>query len=67
MNIQKIPVRMVLYPRDIMNIMGCSRMTAYRLIQKIREANGKSRMGFVTVQEFCSYCEIKEEDVVRYL
>jgi transposase-like protein len=67
MILQKIPVRMVLYPRDVINIMGCSRTTAYRLIKKIRQANGKKNLGFVTLQEFCSFCEMNEEHVIKYL
>ena len=58
---------MVLYTRDVMNITGRSRRTAYRLMQKIRHFFGKSEAGFVTLKEFCIYCEMEEEEVMKYL
>jgi hypothetical protein len=67
MELKSIPVRMVLYPRDIVLITGKSLRACQRLVVKIRLAYGKSGSGFVTVREFCSYCGFLEEEVMKYL
>jgi hypothetical protein len=39
--IRKIPLRLVIYPKDVENITGRRDRTARKLLQKIREALGK--------------------------
>jgi hypothetical protein len=67
MELRKIPDRIVLYPRDIVNITGRNIRTAQRIIKKIRAANGKGNGGFITRKEFCQFCNLDEEDVMKYL
>jgi len=63
----KIPLRVVLYPKDVENITGRSDRTARKLLQKIRLALGKSPDEFVTVKEFCTFYGIEEELVKDFL
>jgi hypothetical protein len=67
MELNKIPERMVIRPRDIMNITGYSRSTATRILQKIRLIYGKEPDEWVIVPEFCAVCGLKEEEVRKYL
>lgn len=67
MELNKIPDRSVLYPRDIENIFGCCRHTARRIAKQIREGLGKLYMGFVTLTEFCNHFQMQEEEVRKYL
>ena len=63
----KIPLRVVLYPKDVENITGRSDRTARKLLQTIRGAFGKSSHEFVTVKEFCAFTGIDEELVKDFL
>ena len=62
-----VPDRIVIYPRDVQNITGCSERSARRILQRIRIANKKTDEQFVSVTEFCAYTGLKEEDVRRFL
>ena len=63
----KTPVRVVLYPKDVENITGRRGRTARKLLQKIRQALGKSKNDFITVKEFCLFTGIDEELVKDFL
>jgi len=63
----KIPLRVVVYPKDVENITGRCPRTARKLLQTIREALGKSSSNFVTVKEFCAFTGIEEELVKDFL
>jgi len=63
----KIPLRVVLYPKDVENITGRSPRTARKLLQKIRQALGKSSEEFITVKEFCAFTGIDEELIKDFL
>ena len=63
----KIPLRVVIYPKDVENITGRCPRTARSLLQKIRQALGKSSMEFVTVKEFCIFTGIDEELIKDFL
>lgn len=63
----RIPVRVVLYPKDVENITGRRGRTARKLLQKIREALGKSKDEFITIKEFCLFTGIEEELVKDFL
>jgi hypothetical protein len=63
----KIPSRIVIYPRDVQNITGCRERTARHILQQIRIANNKSPDHFVTIAEFCAFRGLKEEDVRQFL
>jgi transcriptional antiterminator len=63
----KIPLRIVLYPKDVEHITGRSDRTARNILQKIRKALGKSKDQFVTVREFCAFYGLEEEYVKEFL
>lgn len=63
----RIPVRVVLYPKDVENITGRRDRTARKLLQKIREALGKSKDEFITVKEFCLFTGIDEDLIKDFL
>jgi hypothetical protein len=65
--IKKIPVRAIIYARDIRNITGRSERTARRMLRKIRLALGKAPDEFVTFSEFCYFYGIQEEQVKDFL
>lgn len=52
--------RVVVYSKDVEILTGYKGRTARRLLQKIREHNGKKRGDLVTVTEFCEYTGIDE-------
>lgn len=60
----RIPTRIVLYPKDVENITGRGSSTARKLIQKIRNALGKSKDEFITIKEFAYFTGI-EEDLIK--
>jgi len=57
----------VIYAKDIRNITGRSERTARKMLQQIREANGKRRGDLVSVEEFCRYSGLKEEVVTQFM
>lgn len=60
----RLPTRVVLYTRDVENITGRRGRTARKLIQKIRDALGKSKDEFITIKEFSFFTGI-EEDLIK--
>ena len=64
---QPIPVRIVIYAKDIMLITGRKKRTAHKLLVQIRKQYNKDRGAFVTIQEFCAYTGLKEEQVLPFL
>jgi hypothetical protein len=58
---KNIPQRIVIYPRDVVNIIGCKIRTAQRLIQTMRTVFEKEEFQFITVQEFSFFTGIDEE------
>jgi len=63
----RLPVRVVLYPKDIENITGRRGRTARKLLQKIRDALGKSKDEFITIHEFSLFTGIDEELIKDFL
>lgn len=63
----RLPVRVVLYPKDIENITGRRGRTARQLLQKIRNALGKSKNEFITIKEFSLFTGIDEDLVKDFL
>ena len=57
--------RLIIYVKDVEIITGLKTRTARRLLQKIREKEGKSKDQLVTVAEFCNYMHLREEDVFK--
>jgi len=64
---KKMPKRAVLFAQDIVNIMGIKLRTAYRLMDKIRAANGKPKHAYITITEFSAYTGIPESTVYSYI
>lgn len=62
-----IPTRIIIYPKDIVNITGRRDRTARKLLQKIRQALGKQTHEFITIKEFCLFTGINEELVKDFL
>jgi len=63
----KIPLRVVIYPKDVQNITGLGDRAARKLIQKIKTGLGKSKPMFITVQEFSLSTGIPEELIKDFL
>ena len=63
----RIPTRVVLYPKDVENITGRRGSTARKLIQKIRDALGKSKDEFITIKKFSLFTGIEEELIKDFL
>lgn len=53
-------------PKDIQILNGCAINAARREHLAIRDALGKTS-GKLTVYEYCTYCEVNPEDIIRYL
>ncbi len=63
----RIPARVVLYPRDVENITGRRGRTARTLLNKIRMALGKSKDEFITIKEFSLFTGIDEDLIKDFL
>jgi hypothetical protein len=55
--------RIVIYPKDVENLMGKRERSASELLRQIRRALGKSPKAMVTLREFCFFTEMDEEEV----
>lgn len=64
---QKVPVRIVIYAKDVINITGRKERSAWKLLAQIRKKYNKEKGQFVTIDEFCEYTGIKEERVKPFL
>lgn len=58
-----MPLRVVIYAKDIQLITGKKERSARRLLEAVRRHYGKRRNALVTVREFCAYTGLQEEDV----
>ena len=59
--------RFVLYPSDIMQLMGKSERTVRRIIKEIRALYNKKKRAPITVGEFCEYSGYSVEEVRAFL
>ena len=64
---KKIPVRIIIYPKDVENITGRAYRTACTMIQNVRKAFGKTRQQLITISEFAMYMGIEEELIKDFL
>ena len=64
---KKMPKRVVIYAKDVVNITGRKIRAARNLLVRIRHENQKKPDAFVTVKEFCRYTGIDEEEVRSFL
>jgi len=63
----KLQQRVVLFPKDVINITGLSERSARRLIQKIKLALGKEPEEFVTITEFSNFTGIEEKLIKEFM
>ena len=61
------PKRVCIYPKDIQRITGKSYRQSARLLQKIREDLNKPLNNFISVEEFCKYTGLKQEQVEQHI
>lgn len=55
--------RLCIYPKDIQHLTGKSYRQSTRLMQKIKKDLNKVENEFLTTREFCTYSDIKYEQV----
>jgi hypothetical protein len=56
--------RLCIYPKDIQRITGKSYRQSLRLLNKIRTDLNKLENEFVSIEEFCQYTSLKQEQVL---
>jgi hypothetical protein len=59
--------RIVICAKDIQRITGRTDSYGRRLLRRMRKHFKKAEHQFITVEEFCQYNGLKEEDVVKML
>lgn len=59
--------RIVIYPKDVQAITGKADRAARRMLQCIRKENGKGPTDLVSLEEFCRYTGLREEEVQELL
>ncbi len=59
--------RLCIYPKDIQRITGKSYRQSIRLLQKIRKDLNKLENEFVSIEEFCNYTSLKQEQVMTLI
>lgn len=62
-----LPKRVIIYPKDVMNITGKGDRAARKLLCKIRKKNSKEQGALVTVEEFCAHTGLKADQVNPFL
>jgi hypothetical protein len=67
MSVTKIPGRLIITIRDIMNIMGLTYRSAQRKARIVRQAYGKNSNDYITIEEFCAVFKFNEERVREYM
>lgn len=63
----RLPNRIVVYARDVMNITGRKERAAYKLLALIRKKYNKPKEAFISIDEFCAYTGLKEDKVEKFL
>lgn len=64
---KKLPGRIIIHARDVANITGQSERAGRWLIQQAREAAGKAPHQLVTIEDFCAYTGLTEDQVREYM
>ena len=59
--------RLCIYPKDIQRITGKSYRQSIRLLQRIRKDLNKLENEFVSIEEFCIYTSLKQEQVMTLI
>lgn len=59
--------RIVIYPKDVVNITGLKPPAARTLLRNIRADLGKPPRAFVTISEFASYVQMPVSEIEPFL
>jgi hypothetical protein len=59
--------RIIIGTKDIMRITGRSERQSRAILASIRKALGKKPRHHISLQEYCRYTGLSEEDVARHL
>lgn len=59
--------RIIIYAQDIMVLTGRSKSYAYKILQDVRTAVGKSKHNLVTIQEFADFHNIPVKELLDSL
>jgi hypothetical protein len=57
------PKRLCIYPKDIQIITGKSYRQSIRMLQTIRKELNKLQNELMSIEEFCQYISLKQEQV----
>ena len=60
-------LRLFIYAKDIMTLMGCGERSARKVISRLRVQYRKEKHQPVTLPEFCAYMGIPESEVQKRL
>ena len=61
--VNKMPTRIVIYAKDIMNITGRGERTARQMMADIKKKFDRTSRGGIIIDDFCSYTGLKHETV----
>jgi hypothetical protein len=64
---KKEPKRLCIYPKDIQRITGKSYRQSIRMMQTIRKELNKLQNELVSIEEFCHYTSLKQEQVEQLI
>ncbi len=59
--------RVVIYPKDIMQITGKSERYSREILRKIKTLHNKQKHQLVSLQEFCSFIGLNTDEVEKKL
>ena len=59
--------RLCIYPKDIQRITGKSYRQSVRMLQTIRKELNKLQNELVSIEEFCQYTSLKQEQVMTLI
>jgi len=64
---QFVPIRIVIYAKDVMNITGLRERAARALLARIRKKYRKKKGEFISIVEFCQFTGLAVELVRPFL
>jgi hypothetical protein len=64
---QLVTNRIVIYAKDVSNITGVSKRTAWNLLSRIKKKYHKKKGQYVTAKEFAEYTGIPESQINGFL
>jgi hypothetical protein len=59
--------RIIIYPKDVQRITGKSERYGRMLLKRIKDHLQKDDHQFVSVEEFCAYTGLRNEQVTEFL